>query len=819
MVTVDTPPPFEPYKGTEPYSFVSYAHADGASVFEDLKVLHNHGVRIWYDEGLDPGNEWSDGIANALIHSSYFLVFVSAAADNSDNVSNEIHMALELKKPTLAIYIEDIQLRPGLRLQLGARQALKKFAIPRSRYLKKVISSLPKTIFDARIPDPSVPRQDSPNEAYLNSPQLDERYEEAVHERTLAETARGNIKDYSKKLEQQISNAARSDAAEADRLRKLKRFIEKEVLNSEKLQAVEIKLQSGEFMIRDRVCNKAISTYRSGRAELESLAALISKEDLRLRTEAMSAEAMEAYAGTSDLFKSLEITPPTEFNEGERAIQAAEAEMSRGDLQQALNNYSLAKAKFSNARESAPVLAAECAERKATERSRELAELLQTVQTGRVEGQEEARRALLEGQAALRDRDIDKAINCFELADVGITNTLERVHELIARRASIESLQQLVVLDRTKAKQDNDNNQLTPSKTFEQAEQLLEAGRQYLQEMELSLAEKAFKEAQQAYACSREETLQRVEKREPADQAERQASADISALERRFQDWKIPEPGAILMAREWFELGNEYRKQEKVTDSIVAYGEARRQIASELVISSRVPASWRRLDREPGSRGWARRATDPRSGIVFVLVEPGSFKPEDGNEKSSREIVIADPFYMAETPTTRGQWRKYQLYANSHHTLQDRLLSVDHPATDLSWSEADSFCRHFGYQLPTEAEWEYVCRAGGPVNPKIPIGSIAWHAGNSGIFINKVKQKQPNSWGFFDMLGNIWEWCCNSLDCEESNPSNRQRVNCRVLQGGSISTKAEELSGSTQTSRSENSVGGDIGFRCIKRLK
>jgi len=274
-----------------------------------------------------------------------------------------------------------------------------------------------------------------------------------------------------------------------------------------------------------------------------------------------------------------------------------------------------------------------------------------------------------------------------------------------------------------------------------------------------------------------------------------------------------------MKAREWFELGNEYRKQEKVTDSLVAYGEARRQIASELGISSRVPARWRRLDREPGSGGWARRVADQRSGIVFVLVEPGSYKPEYRNEKSSREIVIADPFYMAETPTTRGQWREYPKGANSHHTLQDRLLSAEHPATNLSWREADSFCRYFGYHLPTEEEWEYVCRAGGPVNPEMPIGSIAWHAGNSGVLINKVKQKQPNSWGFFDMLGNIWEWCWNSPECEDSNQLNKERDICRVLRGGSISSGAEGLSGSTRTLLMETGFRGDIGFRCVQRLK
>ena len=69
-------PPFEAYNGDEPFLFVSYAHKDSAEVFPELVALRGMGVRIWYDEGIDPGNEWPEEIEAALKKSAMFLVFI-----------------------------------------------------------------------------------------------------------------------------------------------------------------------------------------------------------------------------------------------------------------------------------------------------------------------------------------------------------------------------------------------------------------------------------------------------------------------------------------------------------------------------------------------------------------------------------------------------------------------------------------------------------------------------------------------------------------------------------------------------------------------
>lgn len=138
----DITPPFESYEGKEPFIFISYAHKDSEIVYEEIAQLHRAGYRIWYDEGIGASNEWPEEIANAVIGCSAFLAFVSPQSTSSVNCRNEINLALNEKKPFLAIHIEDSSLPPGLRLRMGDLQAILRYKLTRERYVKKVHGTL-----------------------------------------------------------------------------------------------------------------------------------------------------------------------------------------------------------------------------------------------------------------------------------------------------------------------------------------------------------------------------------------------------------------------------------------------------------------------------------------------------------------------------------------------------------------------------------------------------------------------------------------------------------------------------------------------------
>jgi len=117
-----TKPTFKPYEGNDPYIFVSYSHKDSAQVFPILQKLHERGLRVWYDEGIDPGSEWPEEIANHLLNCGLFLLFMSPDAAESHNVRREITMAVDRKKPLMNVFIEETELKPGLQLQLNLIQ-------------------------------------------------------------------------------------------------------------------------------------------------------------------------------------------------------------------------------------------------------------------------------------------------------------------------------------------------------------------------------------------------------------------------------------------------------------------------------------------------------------------------------------------------------------------------------------------------------------------------------------------------------------------------------------------------------------------------
>ena len=133
--------PYPAYRGKEPYIFVSYAHVDSPRVFEEIKRFNDAGFHVWYDEGIAPGNEWSEAIAEALSDCAVFVVMLTQKSAARPNVLNEIDYALNENKPFLAIYLEETQLTPGLKLRISRMQAILKYNMPEEEYVFKFVEA------------------------------------------------------------------------------------------------------------------------------------------------------------------------------------------------------------------------------------------------------------------------------------------------------------------------------------------------------------------------------------------------------------------------------------------------------------------------------------------------------------------------------------------------------------------------------------------------------------------------------------------------------------------------------------------------------
>jgi hypothetical protein len=137
-------PPFTAYKGIRPFLFTSYAHKNMKEVFRIIKKLNSSRFRIWYDEGIEPGNEWPEVVGSAIVNCTQFLVFMSPHAADSRNVRNEINLAFSENKDIIVIFLQRTNLSEGMKLQIGTVQFINRFELTDREFsdkLTKVLSN------------------------------------------------------------------------------------------------------------------------------------------------------------------------------------------------------------------------------------------------------------------------------------------------------------------------------------------------------------------------------------------------------------------------------------------------------------------------------------------------------------------------------------------------------------------------------------------------------------------------------------------------------------------------------------------------------
>ncbi len=232
--------------------------------------------------------------------------------------------------------------------------------------------------------------------------------------------------------------------------------------------------------------------------------------------------------------------------------------------------------------------------------------------------------------------------------------------------------------------------------------------------------------------------------------------------------------------------------------------------------------------------GWSSDKKTPESltnsiGQKFVYIKPGSFMM--GSNSGGlyvlpvHKVTLTRGFYMQTTEVTQGQWHdvmKTKPWSGSKLVKDNR----NNPAVEVSWEDTKEFIKKlnlkeevYKYRLPTEAEWEYACRAGSSSkysfgDSESQLGDYAWvdkNAKNIGeMYAHEVATKKPNPWGLYDMHGNVWERCENWYDPMHPYPE----LACALRGGGWNTSSKESHSANNYLCTTFFSYPG-VGFRLV----
>jgi formylglycine-generating enzyme required for sulfatase activity/N-acetylneuraminic acid mutarotase len=216
------------------------------------------------------------------------------------------------------------------------------------------------------------------------------------------------------------------------------------------------------------------------------------------------------------------------------------------------------------------------------------------------------------------------------------------------------------------------------------------------------------------------------------------------------------------------------------------------------------------------------------AGMPLAYVPAGKFIRGSGWEQPNRSydehphpVRLTKPFRIGTSEVTQGQWKAVMGEGRPGFS-NDNL-----PVTEVSWRDAVAFCEKLSalegkkYRLPTEAEWEYACRAGSPgdFSGGSRLEELGWFADNSNE-LQPVGTRKPNAWGLYDMHGNVAEWCADFYQPEYPkeevvNPAGPAQGAARVLRGGSFEGFARSCRSAARSSAPPSYQLKDTGFRVV----
>lgn len=245
----------------------------------------------------------------------------------------------------------------------------------------------------------------------------------------------------------------------------------------------------------------------------------------------------------------------------------------------------------------------------------------------------------------------------------------------------------------------------------------------------------------------------------------------------------------------------------------------------------------------------ARTWTEPRTGLTFVWIPKGCFQmgtdekiaPQGDilwvhlgaerdfayDEHPSHEVCV-DGFWIAKTETRQSDWHKVMASKSESKT-------PNIPVTDVTWAQARAFAdrlsstsgNQYRFRLPTEAEWEYACRAGATTEP-LPVqqeaADRAWYNKNENRKAQprEVAKLAPNAFGLHDMLGNAWEWVEDVYATDAysrhalHNPRSEGTAESRVIRGGSHRSESNNIRCANRGSYPASEALRTVGFRLVR---
>lgn len=260
------------------------------------------------------------------------------------------------------------------------------------------------------------------------------------------------------------------------------------------------------------------------------------------------------------------------------------------------------------------------------------------------------------------------------------------------------------------------------------------------------------------------------------------------------------------------------------------------RVRTSLPAGSGAPADWAGKPLKVGA-----------TGIKLVWIAPGTFKMGTTQfETNGPQVTITRGFWIGETEVTQEQWEGFMgtnpsNFQQSRRSLERMAMTIigdEKPVEQVSWFDATDFCRRltisersanrlppgYEYRLPTEAEWEYACRAGSSGDYYAPeLGRIAWYDKNSSEITHDVAGKKANAWGLHDMSGNVAEWCFDwsSALTEErytdravldADPDDRKGA-VRMIRGGSWLNVPPRCQSAARIADDPNNALSYVGFR------